>query len=107
GAQLIGEESKDAEGRPETVTYFGPQSPMAVLFDAVKKKKDGPIRVAVVGLGTGTVACYLDADDELVFYEIDPAVVRIARDPAKFEYMSACKPDAKTVVGDARLALAD
>lgn len=107
GAQLIGEESKDAEGRPETVTYFGPQSPMAVLFDAVKKKKDGPIRVAVVGLGTGTVACYLDADDELVFYEIDPAVVRIARDPAKFEYMSACKPDAKTVVGDARLTLAD
>lgn len=107
GAQLIDGAPLSQRGRPVGVTYFGPQSPMARLFDAVKRKKDGPVRVAVVGLGTGTVACYLRAEDSLDFYEIDPAVVKIALDPQKFTFVSGCKPDAKVVVGDARLTLAD
>src|SRR5690606_61927 len=77
------------------------------LFDAVKEKKGGPVRVAVVGLGTGSVACYLRPGDALDFYEIDPAVVEIALDRKKFEYVPVCKPDAKVIVGDARLTLAD
>jgi hypothetical protein len=107
GAQVIDGPAFTTGGRPVGVTYFGPQSPMAVLFDAVKKKKNGPVNVAVVGLGTGTVACYLRADDTLDFYEIDPTVVKIALDPEKFNFISGCKPDAKVVVGDARLTLAD
>jgi hypothetical protein len=96
-----------SRGRPVGVTYFGPQSPMARMFEAVKRKKEGPVRVAVVGLGAGTVACYLRAEDSLDFYEIDPAVVKIALDPEKFNFVSGCKPDAKVIVGDARLTLAD
>ena len=107
GAQIISGDMKSADGRPSTVTYFGPQSPMAVLFDAVKEKKGGPIRAAVVGLGAGMVACYMREKDALDFYEIDRTVVEIATDPAKFEFVSACKPDAKIVLGDARLTLAD
>jgi hypothetical protein len=53
------------------------------------------------------VACYLRERDILDFYEIDRTVVKIAFDPAKFEFVSACKPDAKVVLGDARLTLAD
>jgi hypothetical protein len=107
GAQVISGDMKSADGRPATITYFGPQSPMAKLFDAVKEKKDGPIRAAVVGLGAGMVACYMREQDTLDFYEIDQTVVDIATDPATFEFVSACKPDAKIVVGDARLTLAD
>jgi hypothetical protein len=107
GAQVISGNMKSADGRPSTVTYFGPQSPMAVLFDAAKEKKNGPIRAAVVGLGAGMVACYMRERDTLDFYEIDRTVVQIATDPAKFEFVSACKPDAKIVLGDARLTLAD
>src|SRR5690606_20854709 len=94
GAQVISGDMKPADGRPATITYFGPQSPMAVLFDAVKEKKNGPIRAAVVGLGAGMVACYMREQDALDFYEIDRTVVQIALDPAKFEFVSACKPDA-------------
>jgi hypothetical protein len=108
GAQLIEHVVSQRErGRPSTISYFGPQSPMALAFEAAKQNKGGAIRVAVVGLGTGTVACFLRQEDALEFYEIDQTVVRIATDPAKFEFVASCKPDSRIVVGDARLTLAD
>ena len=107
GAQLMGTGGKSEDGRPATVTYFGPRSPMAVAFEGVKANKRGPVRVAVVGLGAGTVACFLRKEDHLDFYEIDRAVVQIAFDPKQFEFISGCKPDARVVLGDARLTLAD
>jgi spermidine synthase len=61
----------------------------------------------VVGLGIGTVACFLRPDDRLDFFEIDPAVVKLATDPGKFSMISNCKPDSRIVVGDARLTLED
>jgi spermidine synthase len=41
------------------------------------------------------------------FYEIDPAIVRIARDPTLFSFLSECYPDAPIILGDARLTLAE
>jgi SAM-dependent methyltransferase len=61
----------------------------------------------VVGLGTGTLACQRRPGDTLTYYEIDPDIVRIARDPALFSYITECAPDAPIVLGDARLRLAD
>jgi hypothetical protein len=106
GAQLIAG-ARYADGSPATITYFGPRSPMALVFAAVKENKDKPIRVAVVGLGTGTVACFMRPEDALHFYEIDQTVVRIALDPKDFEFIASCKPDSRIILGDARLTLAD
>jgi len=39
------------------------------------------------------------------FYEIDPEVVRLARDSRHFDFLEACTPDARIVLGDARLSL--
>ena len=108
GGQLVdGPYTETNEGRPTTATYFGVRSPMARVFQAVKANKKGPVRVATVGLGAGTVACFLRPEDTLHFYEIDQAVVRIALDPSKFDYVARCKPDARITLGDARLTLAD
>ena len=108
GAQRIRDAAGEAiPGRPETLTYYHSQSPMAEAIAAVRERKNAPIRMAVVGLGTGTLACYFQPGDTLNFYEIDPAVVRIATDPAIFSYVSTCAPDASIIVGDARLTLAD
>src|SRR5690606_8589251 len=41
------------------------------------------------------------------FFEIDPEVTRIARDPRRFRFLSACAPDVEIVAGDARLTLAE
>jgi len=63
-------------------------------------------KVGVVGLGTGTLACYARKDQDWRFFEIDPEVVKIATDPDRFSFISRCKPDAKILLGDARLTLA-
>ena len=77
------------------------------VFKAVQAKKNGPIDYAVIGLGTGSLACQRRPGDTLTYYEIDPDIVRIASDPKLFNFVSECAPDAPIVVGDARLKLAD
>jgi hypothetical protein len=108
GAQRIRDErGRPVTGRPEVLTYYHSQSPMAQGLKAVRARKGAPIRIAVVGLGTGSLACQIKPGDALDYYEIDPAVVRIARDPNRFSYLSSCAPDVKIILGDARLTLAD
>jgi spermidine synthase len=60
----------------------------------------------VIGLGSGALACAAQPGENWRFYEIDPVVVKIARDPAHFSYMSSCQPNAPTIIGDARLTVA-
>jgi hypothetical protein len=53
------------------------------------------------------MACYLRPGESLTFYEIDPAVERIASDPRYFTFLSQCEPSSQIVLGDARLKLRD
>jgi spermidine synthase len=62
--------------------------------------------IGVVGLGTGTLACYSQPAQSWTFFEIDPVMVRIASDPNRFSFLSRCAPTARIVVGDARIRLA-
>jgi hypothetical protein len=62
-------------------------------------------RAALVGLGTGTTAAYGREGVEFNYYEIDPAVVRIASDPALFGYVERSRAKVGVVVGDARRTL--
>jgi hypothetical protein len=108
GAQRIRDErGRPVTGRPQVLTYYHDRSPMAQGLRARREKKGAPIRIAVVGLGTGSLACQIKPGDSLAYYEIDPAVVRIARDPNRFGYLSSCAPGVKVILGDARLTLAD
>ncbi len=108
GAERIrNEDGTPVTGRPVPITYYHDQSPMAQGLRAARQKSGGAISAAVVGLGTGTLACQMEPGDQVTFYEIDPAVVKLARDPRNFRYLTECKPDATIVIGDARLTLAD
>jgi len=62
--------------------------------------------VAAVGLGAGSIASYRKPGQEWSFYEVDPTVVQLARDPRFFTYLSKCSTDIEVVLGDARLSLA-
>ncbi|MBV9931104.1 MAG: fused MFS/spermidine synthase [Alphaproteobacteria bacterium] len=61
-------------------------------------------RIGVVGLGAGTLTCYALPGQDWRVFEIDPAMVRIAR--TRFSFLSRCAPQARIVLGDARLSLA-
>jgi hypothetical protein len=75
----------------------------------IERRLDQPgARVAIVGLGVGTLACYARPGQSWTFYEIDPAVARIAGEPRYFRYLQDCRADTlKIVLGDARQRLAD
>ncbi len=94
-------------GKPPMISYYHENSPMGVTVKAVRQRVGGPIKVAVVGLGTGTFACFSEPGDTFKFYEIDASVEKLARDPNKFNYISRCAPDIPVVLGDARLTLAE
>jgi hypothetical protein len=87
----------------EPLTYYHRDGPVGGFFDVFGGTRNTR-RVAVVGLGTGTLACYGRRGEDWTFYEIDPAVEEIARDPDYFTFLHDCP--AKVVLGDARLSLA-
>ena len=101
----------DSAGQPVAAalpaTYYYPGSPMARGVEtAALLAKGKPINVGIVGLGTGSLACYARAGDTWRYYDIDPAVVRIATDPKLFDFIARCLPNPDIVIGDARLTLA-
>lgn len=100
-----GAQSLDPQRRREPITYYSPSGPIGQIFAERAGRAD--LRVGAVGLGVATIACYAEPGQRWTFYEIDPAVARIARDPELFSYLSDCLPDAAIVLGDARLSLAN
>lgn len=99
GAQFIAESG----ARPTPLTYYHPQGLMAQIVNGTRKI---PARtIGIIGLGTGALACYSKPGQDWHFYEIDPMVVDIAKNPKYFSFMSTCAPEAKIHVGDARIVL--
>ncbi|MEP9402937.1 fused MFS/spermidine synthase [Sphingomonas sp. VNH70] len=101
GIQLTGSPARE---RTPT-TYYVPQSGVGEALMAVPALYGAKARIGVVGLGTGTLACYAKPGQRWRFYEIDPVVVRIARDSGAFTFLGNCLPGADIVMGDARLSL--
>jgi spermidine synthase len=94
-----------ASFQPRTpTTYYHPSGPMGQLLDALPDRSVAR-RAAVVGLGAGTMACLSQPGDRWTFFEIDPAVVRLARDPELFTYLRDCRGQFDVQVGDGRLSL--
>ncbi len=106
GAQrLRNDDGTPADGPPVPATYYYPGGPIGEGIWSARAALGGFDRVAVIGLGTGSLACHRKASERWDFFEIDPEVVRIAGDPHFFNFMSACAPDASIMLGDARLTL--
>ena len=104
GTTLHGAERRHADGTVDSrITYYGPGTPYAELLSRLTKRPD-PLVLGIAGLGTGSLACFARPGDAVRIYEIDPAVVRLARE--YFAALPACAPDAFIGVGDARLLIA-
>jgi SAM-dependent methyltransferase len=96
-----GEEFLNAARRDWPTTYYGPNTGVGVAIR--EKQKKGPVRVGVIGLGTGTISAYGRAGDYYRFYEINPLVPRIAR--TEFHFVPDSKARIDIAMGDARLSL--
>jgi hypothetical protein len=104
GTTLHGGQLLKAPYQRDPLTYYHREGPVGQLFASLPPAPQGR-RVAVVGLGAGTLACYAQPADSWTFYEIDPLAERIARDRRLFTYLPECAPQATVVIGDARRSL--
>jgi SAM-dependent methyltransferase len=83
-------------------TYYGRTSGVGLAVELCCG--EGPRRIGVIGLGTGTMAAYGRPGDVVRFYDINPAVEPIARH--YFTYLGKSRAHVEIVNGDARLSLA-
>ena len=89
-------------GRPEPITYYHKDGGIGQAISAIRARKGGPLRVAVIGLGSGTLTCASEPGEDWKFFEIDQSMVDAASDPKNFRYISSCMPGLKHVIGDDR-----
>ena len=82
------------------IGYYHPSSGIADALAVLPT----PRRVAVIGLGTGSIAAYFGGGEEVTFYEIDPQGEAIAR--TYFDYIDTSNAFVRVVPGDARIELA-
>ncbi|MGL5167887.1 MAG: spermidine synthase [Afipia sp.] len=104
--KFLNDDGTPIKGRPEPISYYHSAGGMGQAIAAIRERKAGPIRVAVIGLGAGTLACQSQPGEDWTFFEIDQTMVDTARDPKYFTYVSSCEPNMKPVIGDARLTFA-
>jgi len=104
--RVLNNDGTPISGRPEPISYYHKDGGIGQAIAAVRARKGGPIRVAVIGLGSGTLTCASLPGENWKFFEIDQSMVDTARDPKYFTFIRNCEPDLKPVIGDARLTFA-
>lgn len=102
GNTVHGVESIDPEGRGVPLAYYHRAGPAGQVFGLLGDAADS---VGVIGLGAGSLAAYGREGQRMDFFELDPHVVRIARDERYFSFLAASPAQTRCVVGDGRLML--
>ena len=104
GRVLHGAQLTRPDRRRMPTTYYVEGSGIALAFEQHSRRIAGlPIRVGVVGLGTGTVAAFGREEDSLDFFELNPNVIDVAR--RFFSFLDDSRAQVRIIPGDARLSL--
>ena len=99
GGQLLGDSFRNTPA-----DYFGPSSGYGRVFTSLREMQPKkPLAVGIIGLGAGVVAAWMQPGDALVFYEISPRVIDIAR--REFTFLADTSAKTEVVLGDGRLSL--
>jgi len=108
GATIHGKQATSPERADVPRMYFHPDGPVGDVFDLINRRP-GRKEIAVIGLGVGAMASplYAKNTNHFTFYEIDPEVERIARNPEYFTFLERCATKPEVVLGDGRLTLAN
>jgi hypothetical protein len=107
GTTLHGAQARDPRYACAPTMYYAPTTPIGQSAVMIQNRRPA-VTIGVVGQGSGAMAAYKRPGDTLTFFEIDPMVDRLSRDPQWFTYISDCaQGPVRTVLGDARLTLED
>ncbi|MFB0611863.1 fused MFS/spermidine synthase [Aurantiacibacter poecillastricola] len=98
GIQRAGEDAL------EPTAYYGETSGVGLALRNAERIVGPDARIGAVGLGVGTLACYRQPGQDWTFFEIDPTVLQFSQ-AGDFTFIERCAPDARMLIGDARLRL--
>jgi spermidine synthase len=94
------------KNRKLPASYYGEKTGAHLALTTHPRRAIGPMRVGAVGLGIGTVAAFSRPGDVYRFYELNPAVIRLAQgEGGYFTYLNDAPARIEIVPGDARLSL--
>lgn len=103
GSTKHGAQNLSPRLRLQPLSYYARSGPLGDVF--AKLPAMGRVNVGVIGLGAGAVAAYARTGERWTFFELDPEVERIARDPRYFTYLADSRGQPRVVLGDGRLSL--
>ena len=100
GTTIHGMQYMDTAAQTEPTSYYTRKGPLGEVFSTLQPK-----RVAAVGLGAGTIACYGSPENNITFFEIN-AQDQLAAEKY-FSFLDKCGtgPKPQIILGDARLSL--
>ncbi len=105
GTTLHGMQNRTPGLEAMPTSYYAPRSGVGLAMRAAPRLYGPDARIGVVGLGTGTLGCYRQPGQSWRFYEIDPVMIRLARDSGAFTFLARCQPRPDIALGDARIML--
>lgn len=116
GTTTHGMQSRLPDKQDTPLTYYHPTGPIGQLFRTWVNGEDfrgeeradaarPGAKVAFIGLGAGALAAYGRPGQTFHFYDIDPAIIRIASDPALFTHVQRCRAELELIRGDGRVML--
>lgn len=108
GEQVAFESERFEKLRRVPGAYYHPGGPIGLVMNMMQQRKPS-MQVGLVGLGAGALASYARSGDVFTFFELDPAVIRIAEDAEYFTFIADARKRGATinmVPGDGRLTLA-
>lgn len=104
GVTNHGTQALDPKLRSKPLSYYSEFSPAADIFEFLDQKQ-GPQKIAVLGLGSGAISFYKKSQRSFDFFEINPAVIEIAKNKNFFTYISDCGDSCDIIAGDGRLTI--
>jgi hypothetical protein len=104
GTTIHGRETFAGPYAGEPLSYYHRAGPLGEVIASLEADRP-TMRIGAVGLGAGAVAAYGRPGDSFQFFEIDPTVVSIARDPASFTFLADSAASIDVDVEDGRLGL--
>jgi SAM-dependent methyltransferase len=106
GNTMHGRQSIDPLRQGEALSYYHRTGPIGQVFDIFKTSSN--TSVGIIGLGSGSLTAYARPTQDWTYYEINPVVERIARNPKFFTFLKGSNVKTLNVIlGDARLRLKD
>ena len=107
GKTLHGSQLRDPNLRQMPITYYAPESAFGqFMLTHPKRNPVSPLKIGIIGMGTGTIAAYGLQGDSIRFYELNPGVDEMVRGTnAWFSFVNGSRAQVNVVLGDGRLSL--